>query len=114
MGALAGQDCAIWHGEWHTEAPCRAVLIDGAEAVSCSWAYAYRDGQARAMQARLQTELRGCLPGVQRLADADPVNHPDTHLVARFSHGTREISIAVKDKAAAQQSLVFLTFQGME
>ena len=112
--AEAGQDCGIWHGDFPAEAPCRAVSIDGAEAVSCSWVFAYRDGQARALQARLQAELRSCLPGVRRLADAAGVNHPDTHLVARYLHGAREISVAVKDKAARQQSLVFLTFQGME
>ena len=110
----AGQDCGIWHGDLSAEAPCREVSIDGAAAVSCSWAFAYRDGQARAKQAKMQAELRRCLPGVRRLADAAGVNHPDTHLVARYAHGLAKISIAVKDKAARQQSLVFLTFQGME
>ena len=110
----AGQDCGIWHGDLSAEAPCREVSIDGAAAVSCSWEFGYRDGRARAKQAKMQAELRRCLPGARRLEDAPGVNHPDTHLVAQYRHGTAKIAIAVKDKAALRQSLVFLTFQGME
>ena len=110
----AGQNCGIWHGERPAGAPCRDVSIDGAAAVSCAWEFGYRDGQARAKQARMQAELRRCLPGARRLEDAPGVNHPDTHLVAQYRHGTAKIAIAVKDKAARRQSLVFLTFQGME
>ncbi|MBY4891997.1 hypothetical protein KUL25_04370 [Rhodobacteraceae bacterium N5(2021)] len=89
-------------------ATCRRVLeLGGARSLACNWAFAYRSDAAQAAFAALVSQVTSCRGAP--LATDTPVNHPDSYDLLTFTDG---ISVALKDKAALQETHVILRVQG--
>ena len=106
--ARGGTSPVPWSG---AEACATATSESGAQEVYCYWSHPLRDPAAAQAAKTLTADIRTCLPGVQVLPADQPVNHPDSYDLRRFRAGDLIVSLAVKDKAALVQILVFLRAQ---
>jgi hypothetical protein len=88
---------------------CQTILlISGQYQRSCYRSYPYRSGDARAAFASIGFELADCL-GAKAVQSVDrSVNHPDSYELHRYQLNGVEYAVSLKDKAALQQTLVFL------
>lgn len=83
----------------------QSIALGGQSQLHCGWAFAYRDAAAQAaFQAGLQ-QLDQCFE--QTTPDQD-VNHPDFYDLRLFISDDFEIGLSLKDKAALQETYVFL------
>lgn len=90
------------------ERACPAGASDAVPVRVCQKAYAYRAAEATAVFDDLAQMTRDCLgDAAERPADAS-VNHPDSYKLRQFLTGDVVISISLKDKAALDQTFVFL------
>lgn len=102
-GPAAAQDC-----DWIAPFVAGATPPDKAacDAGVCQWRFAYRDGRARDMFEAKGSELEACLgPAMEQ---GDQVNHPDSYELRQFQAEGRAVYLSIKDKAALQQTIVFL------
>jgi hypothetical protein len=82
--------------------------LSGQRGVFCAWQFTYRAGAATAAFQALLDETAKCLgPAAGPIRD-QAVNHPDFYDLRRFLVLDAEIGISIKDKAALQQTYVFL------
>lgn len=72
----------------------------------CQWRFEYRNGAAQGLFDLYAKTLETCL-GPQPEADLG-VNHPDSYDLKQFHTEEGTVFISKKDKAALQQTLVFL------
>ncbi|MEM8793247.1 MAG: hypothetical protein AAGE80_16620 [Pseudomonadota bacterium] len=87
---------------------CGVALQADGKAPYCYWSFPLRAQEARSAFSRLESDLRTCLgSGLPYLPDQD-VNHPDSYTAGSFQTNEAEIAISLKDKAALNQTLVFL------
>ena len=94
-----------------TPAVCgQSMGVGGAMSTHCRWAFAYRDPRAAAAYRALVTDLAHCVGPEQVTANAEDkaVNHPDTYDLRLMAITGGTAGISLKDKAALQQTLVFL------
>lgn len=74
----------------------------------CHWLFPYRDATATTAFEILDRDIRHCFKDAIALPADPAVNHPDSYQLRRYRRGPLVISASLKDKAALQQSLVFL------
>lgn len=89
-----------------------ATSPDGIRIYHCRWDYTYREPAAVELMRTINIEIQKCL-GVQSRKIEDGVNHPDTYEQRLFRLGDINISLSLKDKAALNQSFVFLRISGV-
>lgn len=90
-------------------APCtQAIVLGVGLETSCYWSFDYREPAAVAAFEAIITALTECLgPDAKRASDLG-VNHPDSYDLRLFDSADRQFAVSLKDKAALQQTLVFL------
>ena len=76
----------------------------------CQWSFFYRAEGAAAVHDMLDRMIPVCVKGTKPLPADTGVNHPDSYELRRYQRGPVVISVSLKDKAAQDQSLVFLRF----
>lgn len=81
--------------------------IDGATSHHCAWGFDFRAADARAKADGLARVVQTCFAAVPQPPE-NPVNHPDTFDQVTLVGPTVAATIAVKDKGALNQTLVFL------
>lgn len=82
--------------------------MGGAEVSHCYSAFAYRDAAALQALAELYADLSACF-GARRAQETGAlVNHPDSFEQAQFCMNSGSLSLSLKDKAALQETLVFI------
>lgn len=84
----------------------RSLGLDGTKALHCGWPFGYRSADAG-------TAFEALLKGVGECAVAiamEPsiVNHPDSYDLRQFQLGTATVSVSLKDKAALEETYLFL------
>ena len=113
------QDCSVFHSLDQFEvtnlapdnATCATYLTDTAQTgVSCHWPFAFRKGQARVFADTLAQTLLACRD-VSAPDTDQAVNHPDSYDAQVWRAAVARYSIAVKDKGALNQTLVFLRME---
>lgn len=87
---------------------CGTALNEtAAREIHCRWSFDFRSDEAVEMQDRLASDIRDCLDA-STISPEQGVNHPDTYDQQRFRTADTALSVSLKDKAALQQSFVFL------
>lgn len=82
--------------------------MGGAEVSHCYSAFAYRDAAALQALAELYADLSACF-GARRAQETGAlVNHPDSFEQAQFCMNSGSLSLSLKDKAAFQETLIFV------
>lgn len=90
-------------------AECSTSLqLGGGQQVQCGWPFAYRADAASAAFDQLNETVAACL-GPDTVASRDQsVNHPDFYDLRLYQIAGMETAVSLKDKAALQQTYVFL------
>ena len=94
-------------------ADCQSVHLLSGEALACHWEFPYRSHQSRSAINELIEKIEACFPTDETGPLAQPVNHPDTHVVHVYDTLDGRIVASLKDKAALGQSFVFLQIQAL-
>ena len=82
--------------------------LGGAREYHCAWAFDYRVPKAAALFEMYDADIRACLADPQKAkADAE-VNHPDSYILHQYLVDGTTVAISLKDKAALQETYVFL------
>lgn len=90
-------------------AECSTSLqFGGGQQVQCGWPFAYRSEEADVAFARLNETVAACLGPDAAVSRDQSVNHPDFYDLRLYQIGGRETAVSLKDKAALQQTYVFL------
>ena len=117
-------DCAAWTDAMDSAAgatpvalpgadACQPlVLVGGARGVNCRWAFVFRDGAARAQFDAINKAVAACFAHSTAATPEPGVNHPDSYDQIRHRLGASTIAVALKDKGALGQTLVFVTIEG--
>lgn len=97
-----------------TATRCGQVMEPDGPVSFCYWHYPYRSDAAAEARARLEADLTAC-GGVAEPGSASGagpaesrVNHPDSYRIRQFRIGTLSTTVSLKDKAAANRTLLFL------
>ena len=86
--------------------------LGGAREYHCAWAFEYRAPKAADLFNTYDADIRACLINPQKAkADAE-VNHPDSYVLYQYLTDGITIAISLKDKAALQETYVFLRIHG--
>ena len=80
------------------------------QGVACSRAFGYRSEAAELLANRVWDTLKSCRSG-NNPSDDQPVNHPDSYLLNTWSTDEGVFRVSIKDKAALESSVVFLSFE---
>ncbi|ABG33317.1 hypothetical protein CEP88_08605 [Roseobacter denitrificans] len=96
-----------------TDPVCGASrALSGSVSNHCYWAFPYRASQSHLAFDAMVKRVALCADGNAR-ADGDAgVNHPDSYDLRRFTVGGNIVDVSLKDKAALQQTIVFLRVSG--
>ena len=84
-------------------------LLDGTEQSTCYWSYVYRSDEVHTRVEELRVGIEECLGSKSALPADQTVNHPDSFALYRYEGQGLRVSLSLKDKAALQQSLIFLS-----
>ena len=82
--------------------------LSGAKIYQCIWSRAYRAVDARSVFDDLVRKVKDCLGDAAQGTRDQPVNHPDSYELLEFQSQGRRVAVSLKDKAALNQTLVFL------
>lgn len=85
-----------------------SLQLGGGQQVQCGWPFAYRSDEAIAAFARLNDAVTACLGPEVAITQDQSVNHPDFYDLRIYRIDAQEIGVSLKDKAALQQTYVFL------
>lgn len=102
-GPVAAQECAWIDGF------VRGVGVpdlDACEGAVCQWRFDYRSKSATGLYDMFSKQLENCL-GSEVTVD-EGVNHPDSYDLRQYQSKSGMIYVSIKDKAALQQTIVFL------
>ncbi len=92
-----------------TIADCTTSLqLGGGQQVQCGWPFAYRAEEATAAFGRLNDAVTACLGPDVAITQDQSVNHPDFYDLRIYRSANQEMGVSLKDKAALQQTYVFL------
>ena len=92
-------------------ATCAPYLtLTGQGAVSCHWAFGFRDTAAKTWAETLWATLTTCHAGAPLAPDLR-VNHPDSYDLREWVVGQDVYRVSVKDKSGQDRTLVFLRFE---
>ena len=84
----------------------RSLTLSGGSQIHCRWPFEYRAPSAVNAFEALSTAVATCL-NIAPIAD-QPVNHPDFYELRTYRVDGQDIGVSLKDKAALQQTYVFL------
>jgi len=84
----------------------RSLTISGGAQLHCRWPFAYRTTDATVAFHALRGAVAQCLNVAPQMDF--PVNHPDFYDLRMFHTARQDIGVSIKDKAALQQTYVFL------
>ena len=85
-----------------------ANQLSGGKELVCFWQYEYRNSEAAEQFWRLNIEFQE-LAGTESPAVEDlDVNHPDYYDLKTYNTNDAMVSVSLKDKAALDQTFVFL------
>ena len=94
------------------EAVCAASrALSGNVSNHCHWSFPYRSAASAQGFDALVQRVADCADTADD-HDGDAVNHPDSYDLRRFTVAGKSIDVSLKDKAALQQSIVFLRISG--
>lgn len=85
-----------------------SLQLGGGQQVQCGWPFAYRSEEATAAFTRLNDAVSACLGPDVAITQDQSVNHPDFYDLRLYRTNAQEIGVSLKDKAALQQTYVFL------
>lgn len=80
----------------------------GAKSANCNWAFSYRSAEANGAFKDMLAELSACADMASGIETDQSVNHPDFYDLRLMRITGGEMGLSIKDKAAIQQTLVFL------
>ncbi|MEO1139103.1 MAG: hypothetical protein AAFW87_06570 [Pseudomonadota bacterium] len=102
-GPVAAQECG-WIGGFINGVG--VPDFDACEGTVCQWRFDYRNASAAGLYDMFSQQLEKCL-GPQIITDKG-VNHPDSYDLRQYQAKDGMIFVSIKDKAALQQTIVFL------
>lgn len=79
---------------------------------SCRWDFPYRATQAYQTYDAFVERMSGCIGQRATMHSDQSVNHPDYYDLRRFELTQADVSVSVKDKAALENTFVFIRVQG--
>lgn len=85
--------------------------LSGPVSNHCYWSFPYRSALATQSFETLVQRVTKCA-NAQVHSKEDTVNHPDTYDLRRFTIAGKIVDVSLKDKAALQQTIVFLRVSG--
>ncbi|SLN72334.1 hypothetical protein ROA7450_04030 [Roseovarius albus] len=80
----------------------------GAKGVMCNQPFPYRSEKAVNAFAALNDSIQTCLGSSAGPTQDQAVNHPDSYVLYQYVVENMKVSASLKDKAALQQTIVFL------
>ena len=83
-------------------------MAQGFERMTCRWSFVYRDVSANKLYDQLVNVGLSCLTDPGDMQQDDSVNHPDSYAAQLFDLDRARLTVSLKDKAATQNSHVFL------
>lgn len=81
--------------------------MDGKISNHCYWAFDFRSDSAKVAYRTLHQKFSECSQTQGDMRD-EGVNHPDSYTLENFDFGTHDIALSLKDKAALNQTLMFV------
>lgn len=92
-----------------TGANCQqAPALLGTHTQICRLSFTYRAKEAADTFEAWSASLLACAGPKNAILSDQPVNHPDSYFLHRFTLPQGEVSLSLKDKAALGQTLVFI------
>jgi hypothetical protein len=85
-----------------------SLQLGGEVQTQCGWPFAYRSQDAADAFTRLNDTVVDCLGTDVMITQDQSVNHPDFYDLRMYQSEAQEIGVSLKDKAALQQTYVFL------
>ena len=87
---------------------CAFIVFPGrADGKACQWIFDYRSEAAQRYFQQMVAEVHAC-KGAVALPKDQPVNHPDSYELISYQLGNEVLTVSLKDKAALDQTFVFL------
>ena len=80
----------------------------GMKSANCNWAFSYRSAEATGAFQGMLAELSVCADMASGIETDQSVNHPDFYDLRLMRIAGGEMGLSIKDKAAIQQTYVFL------
>lgn len=80
----------------------------GKQSHHCGWAFGYRSSAATRFFDELHQEIQQCWPTTEGTQTEPGVNHPDSYHLHKYALPEGHVTLSIKDKAALQQTYVFL------
>jgi hypothetical protein len=80
----------------------------GAKSANCNWAFSYRSAEATGAFKDMLAELSACADMASGIETDQSVNHPDFYDLRLMRIAGGDVGLSIKDKAAIQQTYVFL------
>lgn len=90
-----------------------SLQLDGSRVYRCYWKHAYRDADALAAFETKDRMLQTCTASKARAPQDQQVNHPDSYDLRTYQAGNVRLTASIKDKAALQETYVFLAIYGV-
>lgn len=88
---------------------CRLALqLGGKKQLICSWQFNYRDTLATEQFIKLNSQLRTYSRETSTVIEDLDVNHPDFYDLKTYTQTETVLAVSLKDKAALDQTYVFL------
>lgn len=107
LPAQKGEMTLTLSGANRTTVCTRSLMLSGGSQVHCGWAFPYRAVAASKTFQQLLADVKDCTDGASAAADPD-VNHPDFYELQTFRLSDTEVGVSLKDKAALEETYVFL------
>ncbi|AEI92607.1 hypothetical protein RLO149_c005790 [Roseobacter litoralis Och 149] len=85
--------------------------LSGAVSNHCYWSFPYRSAASTQSFDAVVQRVADCA-NAQVYSKENTVNHPDTYDLRRFTIAGKIVDVSLKDKAALQQTIVFLRISG--
>ncbi len=80
----------------------------GTKSANCNWAFSYRSAEATGTFKDKLAMLSVCADKASGIVTDQSVNHPDFYDLRLMRIAGGEVGLSIKDKAAIQQTFVFL------
>ena len=87
--------------------------LSGANGFVCSWAFPFRDAEARDFFEVSQSQISTCFPNALETVEDEGVNHPDSYTQRRYVSDGAVVRVSLKDKSALEETLVFMGVEGV-
>ena len=86
-------------------------LMSGAVSAHCYWGFGYRSDAALQSFGTTLSQVAACLSVTEATRIERSVNHPDSYELHSFDRGAGTLHVSLKDKAALQNTLIFLRME---